>query len=203
MRTAAARPGRTVRLEEGCVVYLLCPSLGCALDSWPWLDVVNVQRVPDDPSWPSSALNRAPLNQQQILSTFHTSTITSAIKPSDNGQCPCTTLNLLQPPSTALSHLPPHHSTPPLLTLLSPQFTKQRISLFTGRRLPARRARSAVCRADGLDGGSGGELHAPAAHARESEPLRRKLCEFSVRVEYEGVLRGFPRGELHDLSLDG
>jgi DASH complex subunit DAM1 len=58
-----------------------------------------VQRVPDDPSWPSRALNPASINQQQLLST-------STLAPSPAPSNPLTMDNVPAPRSTSRSRLP-------------------------------------------------------------------------------------------------
>jgi hypothetical protein len=135
-------------------------------------------------------MNETLSNQVPDFSYMRNSTTSISAKRHRNGHRPSTTFKLPQPPPTALSHLTPHYAPPPLIALLPPQLPKQCLFLFAKRRLPARRPGVTVRGVNRLDGGSGGELYALAAHARESEPVRRELCEFFVRVEHEGVLRG-------------
>ena len=100
-------------------------------------------------------------------------------------------LHLAHAPAT--TRLETHDPSTPLLAVLAAQLPNPRF-LDLQFLDAARRVGTAVCRAERRNGRPRSQLHAPAAHAREPRPVRRKFCEFYVRAKHAGFLCGFPRG---------
>ena len=113
------------------------------------------------------------------------------------------TLSLALAPSLPQPSVPSHHSSAPLLALLLPCLAihiplPQRPRPYS-RPLRTRCARATVHRTKRQHGRSRSELHALAAHARESRTVCRELRDFLIWAGDEGVCCRLSRGMFSDL----